>query len=425
MRAQPAFGYDAPAVSTIHTHRFANGLQLLAEPIDSARSLALTMLLPAGTAAEPDDQLGIGSIVSEMICRGAGELDAKAHSDALDRLGVQRSTSVRSIHQTVGATMIATKLHEALPLLMDMVLRPRLEASALEPSRDLALQSLDALEDEPQEKAFIELLRRHMPEPLGRSHLGRRRDLEVLDLEQVRRFRRERFVPDGAILGFAGRIDWPQLKDEVESQLADWQGTADEPTARNGPIRGHAFVEAESAQVHIGIAYDAVPETDEKSILQHAAAAILSGGMSGRLFTEVRERRGLCYSVFASYAGQRDRGAVLSYAGTTTPRAQETLDVLVGELRRLGDGIEEDEFRRAIVGMKSRLVMQGESTGARAGAIVSDQYIFGCPRPLEELAAKVDAVKLDDLRQFISANRPGQMTIVTIGPQALESPAES
>ena len=129
---------------------------------------------------------------------------------------------------------------------------------------------------------------------------------------------------------------------------------------------------AEAARGHRPRPQDALPEPDDQSLLQKAAIAVLSGGMSGRLFTQVREKRGLCYSVFASYVGHKDRGAVLSYAGTTVPRAKETLEVLVDELCKVSQGVKQDEFDRAIVGMKSRLVMQGESTGARASAIAAD-----------------------------------------------------
>ena len=174
--------------------------------------------------------------------------------------------------------------------------------------------------------------------------------------------------------------------------------------------------------MHIGIAYDAISELDDNSILQRVATAVLSGGMSGRLFTEVREKRGLCYSVYATYAAQKQRGAVLSYVGTTAPRAQETLDVLIGEHTRLGDGISKDEFDRAIVGMKSRLVMQGESSGARAAAIAYDQHTFGRPRTLDERRAQVDAITLEKLVEYVAQHRPGAMTIVTIGPDKLNVP---
>ncbi len=411
-----------PAMSEIFQHQLDNGLWLVAEPIAGAGSLAMTLLTPAGVAYEPADQQGVGGLLAEMVCRGAGGLDAKAHSNALDQLGVQRGTSVQTHHLSLGATMIGSKLPEALPLLLDMVRRPNLEPGTLEPSRDLALQALDALEDEPQQKIFEQLRQQHHPQPFGRSSLGVREHLESITLDQVCQYWQQTVVPNGAILGFAGRFDWPELQAQVEQHLGDWRGQPPDQQDPTDAPRGYRHITTPSVQVHIGLAYDAVPEPDENSILQRAATAVLSGGMSGRLFTQVREKRGLCYSVFASYSGHKRYGTLLSYAGTTAPRAQETLDVLVEQLMQLSQGVDESEFQRAIVGMKSRLVMQGESTGARSSAIAGDQYIYGHPRTLDQLAARVDAITLDQLNGFVRANTPGHMTLVTLGPDRLEPP---
>jgi predicted Zn-dependent peptidase len=291
----------------------------------------------------------------------------------------------------------------------------------------LTLQSLASLDDEPQQKVFIELRRRHYPEPFNRSHLGRKADIESLKLADAQAHWRRGVVPDGSVIGFAGKFDWDSLREQVGHLTREWKGTLAEPLPGQPGPRGHTHQTAPSTQVHIGLAYDAPPETSDESILQRAAAAVLSGGMSGRLFTQVREKRGLCYSVHAGYAGQKTRGTMLAYAGTTAPRAQETLDVLTAELRRLSEGIEPAEFERAIVGMKSRLVMQGESTSARAHAIAVDQYLFGRPRTLDELIRRVDGVTLERLNQFVRAHPfpsreagPAATTLVTIGPTALQ-----
>jgi predicted Zn-dependent peptidase len=403
-------------------HRLSNGLWLVAEPVAGAQSLAMTLLLPAGVAHEPAERQGVAALLSEMMCRGAGDLDARAHSDALDSLGIQRHTGVEVHHLRLGALFLGTKMREALPLLLDMAIHPQLAAATLEPSRDLALQSIAALEDEPQQKVFVELRQRHYPQPYGRSTLGRKEYLEAATLEDVREYWRDCFVPDGAVLGFAGNFDFPALRDAVEAHLGSWRGRRVQPDDVDAAPRGYLHQDASSTQVHIGLAYDAPPETDPASILQKAAIAVLSGGMSGRLFTEVREKRGLCYSVFARYGGDQRRGTVFSYAGTTTARAQETFDVLTSELRRLAEGIEPGEFDRAIVGMRAGLVMQGESTGARAASIAADQYLRGRPRSLEELDAEVRGITLEALRAYVRGHPPGAMTVVSIGAQALKMP---
>ncbi len=407
-------------MNAIHTHRLDNGLWLVAEPVAGAQSLAMTMLLPAGVATEPSGQQGVSPLLAELICRGAGELDSRQHSDALDLLGVQRGSGAETDHLSLIATMVGDKLLEAFPLLMDMVRHPELPGDGMEPARDLALQAIDALADSPQSRVSVEVRKRHFPAPFDRSSLGRREHLEGITLDQVKHFWRNGFVPNGSILGFAGRFDWDELQDLVEDQLGDWAGEATEPHDTGQAQRGYGHEKADTAQVHIGVVYDAVAETDPQSVLQKAAVAVLSGGMSGRLFTEVREKRGLCYAVGARYGGDKRRGVVLSYAGTTVPRAQETFDVLTAELRRLSEGVNEAEFGRALVGMKSGLVMQGESTRARANAIVHDQINYGRPRTLEELAALVDSVTLEKLNVFVAEHKPGELTVVTIGPEALK-----
>ncbi|MCC7147271.1 MAG: insulinase family protein [Phycisphaeraceae bacterium] len=409
----------------IYQHQLCNGLTLLAEPVAGAQSLAMSFLLPAGVAMEPDGQQGVSALLAEMICRGAGDRDARAFSEALDLLGVDRGTSVETRYLRVGAAMIGSRATEALPLLLDMVRRPRLDENGLGPSRDLAIQAIEALQDEPQDRTFVCLRQQHLPQPFGRSLLGKRAHLEAIGIQEVRAYARKVFVPGKAVLALAGKFDWARLRDQVEQLLGDWRGTIADPPKQTEPPRGYLHDGADSTQVHIGVAFDAVPEPDPRSMTQRVAVAVLSGGMSGRLFTEVREKRGLCYAVFSRYAGDRERGLVLAYAGTTTARAQETLDVLVGELHRLSDGVQQDEFDRAKVGMKSTLVMQGESTSARASSLASDQTELGRPRTLTELAQEVDAVSLEKLNDFLAAHRPGAMTVVTIGPGALDLPRKA
>ncbi|MHB1157471.1 MAG: M16 family metallopeptidase [Phycisphaerales bacterium] len=411
-------------MSPILSHLFPNGLILLAEPMPGVQSVAMTALVPAGSACEPAEQQGLGAILHEMLFRGAGDLDARAHSDALDTLGVQRGANVQTHHLRLGATLLGDRLPDALPLLIDMLRRPRLDDSSFGPARDMAVQSIDALEDEPQQKLMVELRRAHLPAPLDRSGMGLRDHLLSITPDQTRRYRQRNFVPQGTILAFAGKLDFDPLRDQIAAWTADWQTPSDHvPLRLAGATKSPSslHVPAQSTQQHIGLAYSAVPETDPMSMIQRVAVAVLSGGMSGRLFTEVREKRGLCYAVFAAYQSIPPAASVFAYSGTTTERAAQTLDVLRNELIRLSDGVERDEFDRAIVGLKSRIVMQGESTSARATAIAGDQFVYGYPRTLDDLASQVDAVTLDKLNDFVAAHRPTpeNMTLVNIGPAPL------
>ncbi len=412
-------------MSQIHSHMFDNGLVLLVEPIEGVESVGLTMLLPCGASLEPADQQGVAGVLAEMIFRGAGDLDARGHSEAMDRLGMKRNSDVQACHVQLAASFLGDRIDDALPLLMDMVRRPRLADEAFGPSRDLAIQAIDALEDEPQQKVMIELKRAHLPEPLGRSTMGRREDLEQLSMDQVRAHHAGGFVPGGCILALSGKVDFDATRRTIERLLGDWRGAVALPHPTGDGRDGYHYVRADSTQQHIGLACRAVPESDRMSMTQRLGVAVLAGGMSGRLFTEVREKRGLCYAVTAAYRSLRDRGAIYAYAGTTTQRAKDTLVVLRRELERTAEGVAPEEFSRAGVGLKSRLVMQGESTSARASAIAGDQWLIGRPRTLDELHDEVEAVTLKQLNEFLATHKPERFTTLTIGPEPLGDNGDS
>src|SRR6185503_17442048 len=178
----------------------------------------------------------------------------------------------------------------------------------------------------------------------------------------------------------------------------------------------------ETNQSQIGLAWDAIPDAHPDSILLQTAMNVLSGGMGARLFTEIREKQGLCYSVHAGYASLKKTGAIFGYSGTSPDRAQRTLDSFIVELKRLAKGITQEELDRAKIGMKSRVIMQGESTGARAGAIAYDFYHRGRTRTLEELRELIESVTLERVNAFLAANPVSQITTVTIGPNELQAP---
>ena len=165
-----------------------------------------------------------------------------------------------------------------------------------------------------------------------------------------------------------------------------------------------------------------MPYRDPNYYASWAAVGVLSGGMSSRLFTEVRERRGLCYSVYATLSSLRDEARVLCYAGTTAERAQETLDVTLRELVRLEEGIETEELDRCKARAKSSLIMQQESTSSRSSSVARDWYHLGRVMTLDEIRSKIDALSVETVLRYVREHPARDVTVLTIGPQALEVP---
>jgi predicted Zn-dependent peptidase len=406
----------------ILSHVYDNGLVLVAEPIRSLESAAFTFLVPAGCAHDPPQQLGLGALTCELGMRGSGPRDSRQFIRDLENLGVERGESVSVSHTSYSGATLANNLFPALAIYADLLRRPHFPPDQLEPVRLVVLQELRALEDEPAQKVMLELRRHQYPDPWGRSSYGTIPAVEGLHLADVAQFFARHFHPNGTILGVAGNVDWPRLKEHVGQLLGDWAPRqALEPTA--GPtLPPHEHLHHESNQTQIGIGYPSVPYNHPDYFQAWGAVGVLSGGMSSRLFTEVREKRGLCYSVYATMHTLRDRGSVLCYAGTSAERAQETLDVTLGELVRLARGIEPGELARLKARIKSGLIMQQESSSARSGSIARDWYHLGRARTLEEVGALVDALSCESINAFLAANPPRDFTVVTLGPSPLEVP---
>jgi predicted Zn-dependent peptidase len=404
----------------VYQHTFDNGLTLLAECMEHVRSAALNFLVPAGCVYDPQPHRGIASVLSDLITRGAGDRDSRELSLALDNLGVDRDESVGTLHTRFWGATLARNLPAALDIYADIIRRPHLPEDEIDAVKALALQDLQGLEDEPRHKVMIELRRLHYPPPLGQDRRGTEEGIESLNADVIRRHYRRFFTPQGTIVSVAGNIDWPALRDQIGRLFGDWK--APEPPALTlGTTTTHrAHLEKDTTQTQIGIAYPSVPITHPDYYAAIGAVNVLSGGMSARLFTEVREKRGLCYAVSASYSGFKDRASVICYAGTTNERAQETLDVTLAELKRLQEGIEPEEVERVQAGLKSSLIMQEESTSSRAGTLASDWYYLGRVRTFDEIKSAVDALTPASITEHVRRHPPKDFTIVTLGPKSLD-----
>jgi predicted Zn-dependent peptidase len=365
-------------------------------------------------------------MLAEWITRGAGDLDSRALISALDNLGVSHSEGAQTAHSSISAATLGRNLVPALALFADVVRRPTLDDAEVEPIRALALQGLQGLEDDPGTKVVYELRRRHYPDPWGRPAVGTPEGVESVTPDNLRDFHARTYRPNGALLAVAGAIDWPELRDAVARLFNDWEPKPEAPiqTKPAGPSRDH--IVKETQQTQIAFAYPSVTIQSPDYYLARAATAILGGYSSARLFTEVREKRGLCYTVYASYESHKDRAAVVGYAGTSTDRAQETLDVTLSEIDRLvRQGVEREELETMRAGLKSSLIMQQESSMSRSGSLASDWYHLGRVRSLDEISNALDALTPEAVSDFTARQSVRDLTLLTLGPTPLKSPPEA
>lgn len=401
----------------IQVHPLDNGMTLVTEAMPEVMSAAFVFLLPAGVVYDPPGHTGTMSVLSELVYRGAGPYDNRELNDRLDALGLHRHSSIATTHATFGGSLIHDKLHEALRLHALMLRQPTLDDRQFEISRELTLQSLASLDDEPQQKVSLLALEQYLPDPFGRPAPGKADEVSSLSAQTIRGHWAGQFTPRGTILAVAGKFDLHQLKKHVEELFGDWDGL---PVEEPAPADVHETTwheDTPGSQVHVAICYPSAPFRHADYYAALAAAGVLSGGMGSRLFTEVREKRGLCYAVGAAHRVYGPFGVIRCYLGSSPDRVQQALDVTIGELRRLGQGIEPDELERAKVGLRSSLVMQGESTGARALACASDQAHLGRVRPLPEIEQGILSLAVQDVVDHVQRFPAERVTVASLGPK--------
>ncbi|MCL2700232.1 MAG: insulinase family protein [Phycisphaerae bacterium] len=403
-----------------HIHELPNGLTLLGQPMDGVSSASMSVLIPMGAAHDPADAAGAAAVTAEWLIRGAGDRNSRQLNDALDALGCQHDESAQGEHLHVSTAQLGRNLPDILAIVADMLRRPRLEDDTFDPCRQLILQDLETLEDEPARKCNILLRERFYPHPLGRNVLGHADCLAVMQPADVRRHARAAMTPAKAILAVAGNIDWDRFVSLATQLFGDWQAAPAKPVDIAAQPRGETHIQKDTAQTHIAMAHASVTVRHPMYYAARVAEIVLSGGMSSRLFTEVREKRGLVYGVSSRYHSLKDYAGMFTYAGTRPEVAQTTFDVTVGEIRRLAEGVTADEMARARTQLKAALIMQGESTGARAGAIAADYYHLGRLRSLDEIAAAIEHVTADEVAEYQKAFPPDNLTVLVLGPEPVE-----
>jgi predicted Zn-dependent peptidase len=406
----------------LYSHCFDNGFILLAEPMNWMESVSYSILVPYGPVLDPPELAGLASLNCEMMLRGAGERDSRQFLQSLENLGCETTEMVAHLHTGFGASLLAEHLLPSLELLADQIRRPHFPEDQLEIAKQVVKQDIFSLEDDPPRRVMIELQQHFLPDPWGRSNLGTLESIDRIEIDDIRRRHIRYFQPNGTILSIAGKLDWETVCDKVSELFADWNPQPlvlpDEKTIGSELVH----LPCDSLQTHIGVAFPCVPLRSPDYMLAWSGVGILSGGMSCRLFNEIREKRGLCYNIYASYSTLKDHAGIYCYCGTGTERAQETLEVLIAELNRLRFGIDDGELNRFKIRAKSTLIMQQESTGSRSGMMTQDWYHLGRVRTLDEMESAINSLTKSAINNYFAEHPPGPFHIVTLGPEPLHPP---
>ncbi|MEM9871094.1 MAG: pitrilysin family protein [Pseudomonadota bacterium] len=402
------------------THRLPNGFRIVTENMPGLASASIGIWVGAGARHEMPDQNGIAHFLEHMAFKGTERRSALQIAEAIEDVGGYINAYTSREVTAYYARVLAADVPLAMDVLSDILLNPAFEQSEIEVERGVILQEIGQALDTPDDVIFDWLQEQAYPEqPLGRTILGPSERVSAFQRDDLARFTAQHYGPEQMILSAAGAIDHDAIVRLAETLFGHLTprpvAVADTALFRGGEVRHEKPLE----QAHFALAFESPGYRDEAIYTAQIYASALGGGMSSRLFQEIRENRGLCYSIFAQAGAYADTGMTTIYAGTSRDQVAELAQITVDEMKRAADDMSVAEVERARVQMKAGLLMGLESPSNRAERLARLVQIWDRVPSLEETVARIDAVTATDVRDFaaLMAGR-APMALALYGPVA-------
>ena len=384
------------------TSTLTDGVRVITERIANVRSVALGFWIGTGSAMESDAQAGTSHLLEHMLFRGTERYRSHEIDEIFDAMGAEINAGTDRETTSLYTRVMDRHLQRAFDVAAEMVWRPRFES--LQAEREVVLEEIAMYEDDPQDRVFDVLGEAVFgSHPLGRAVIGTAEVVGAVTLEQLQAFHAERYAPQRIVIAAAGSVDHDALvamASEHGSQR-DTRAVTDRDPGEPVFERRVRFLRKDTEQYHVCLGGRGISRHDERRFALRVLEGVLGGTSSSRLFQEVRERRGLAYSVFSFSSQHADTGEVGLYVGTRPDNLQEALATIAGELERVvEDPASAQELDRSRENLKGRVALSLESTSARmsrlGSALLGEMPIYS----VDEIVDRIDAVTVEDLREL-------------------------
>ena len=394
-----------------------SGLTVVTERMERVETVSLGAYVGTGTRYEQAEENGVSHFLEHMAFKGTERRSAAAIAEAIEDVG-GHINAYTSREQTAYYVKL---LKEDLPLgadiIGDILCHSTFEAAEFERERGVILQEIGQANDTPDDIVFDHFqAAAYRDQAMGWPTLGTEPVIRALAPETLRRYMGAHYAPSNMVVAAAGNLHHDHVVELVERHFADLPRQHPAPAMPARYTGGEFREERDLDQVHIILAFPGVAYTDPDFHAAMLLSTLLGGGMSSRLFQEIREKRGLVYSIYSFAFPASDSGLFGIYAGTGESEAAELIPVTLGELAKVQTEITEAELRRARAQVKAGLLMSLESTGSRCEQIARQWQIFGRIVPVPEIVAKIEAVTEADIRRVAARIFRASPTLATLGP---------
>jgi predicted Zn-dependent peptidase len=399
--------------------RLPNGIRVLSEELADMASVTVGIWVENGSRYEASEQAGISHFLEHLFFKGTERRTATQIAEEIDAVGGVVNAFTSKEYTCYYAKVLPEHLGLALDVLGDIFLHSRFAEEEIDRERSVILQEISQAEDTPDDYVHDLFGLAFWPgHPLSRPVAGSAATVRPLRREHFVRFLEARYRPDRVLLSAAGRVRHDQLLDVVAQTFGALRGTSLPDAPQPPEPRAGLSVHAKPLeQVHICLGAPGIAQDDPDRYAAHVVNQALGGGMSSRLFQEVRERRGKAYTVYSFLPSFHDGGYLGVYVGTSPEWTREVIDVIQAELRKVAaEGLRPDELSRTKTQIKGSLLLGLETSDSRMSRIARNEIYFHRDVPLEEIAAGVDAVTNDHVVQVARRIfRPGTLAVTVLG----------
>ncbi len=386
---------------TVRQDQLKNGFRVVTEHMPGLQSAAIGIWVTAGGRHERIEQNGIAHFLEHMAFKGTERRSALQIAETIEDVGGYINAYTSREVTAYYARVLKDDVALAMDVIGDIVLNPVFDPREIEVERGVILQEIGQAYDTPDDVIFDWLQEQsYRDQPLGRTILGPSERVSAFSREDLSGFVAEHYGPDHMILSAAGAVDHDQLMKMAEvmfGHLKPRKGLIAEPARFTG---GEARQDKTLEQAHFALALESPGYRDDAIYTAQIYSTALGGGMSSRLFQEVRETRGLCYTIFAQTGAYADTGTTTIYAGTSADQIAELASITIDEMKRAADDMSPEEVARARAQMKAGMLMGLESPSNRAERLARLVQIWGNVPSLEDTVAKIDAVTTEQVRDF-------------------------
>ncbi len=403
----------------VRTATLPSGLTVVTDASAHVRTAAVGVFVAAGSRHESVAEHGLSHLLEHMAFKGTRRRSARDIAEAIEDVGGDLNAETGVERTGYFARVVGTDVSLALDVIGDILTDSLFDPAELEREKNVIVQEIGAVEDTPDDYVFDLLTAAAWPgQAIGRPILGTREGVGGFDRETIDRYLRRHYGASSIVVAAAGAVDHHEIAALAEARLAGLPNAPPPPVAAADYRGGETRLRRKLEQTHVAVAFEGRPTGSPDRDAAQVFAAAAGGGMSSRLFQEVREKRGLAYSIYAFHWDYSDAGLFGFYAGFADRDAAEVVAASLGCLAEAAHTLGDSEIRRAKAQMKVSILAALESPGARAQQLARQTQIYGQQLSLDEMIARVEAISPEDVRKTGAAMLRSAPTIASIGAVA-------